>query len=108
MNGLTGEGEAVAETFADRGACPGGCRRRFPGGDDRPRSSFIGGVKEHRSMSGKPRLQLSDDAIALTDAQELVAVIVNGDDPRDLFECELGICRLDRKSVVEGQRVDLG
>ena len=44
-------------------------------------------------MSGKPRLQLSDDAVALADAQELVAVIVNGDDPRDLFERELGICR---------------
>jgi hypothetical protein len=44
-------------------------------------------------MSGKPRLQLSDDAVALADAQELIAVIVDGDDPRDLFECELGICR---------------
>jgi len=30
MNGLTGEGEAVAETFADRGAGLGGCRRWFP------------------------------------------------------------------------------
>ncbi|MGO9960418.1 MAG: hypothetical protein ACLP50_31325 [Solirubrobacteraceae bacterium] len=38
-------------------------------------------------------MQLSDDAVALADAQELVAVIVDGDDPRDLFECELGICR---------------
>src|ERR1700734_3773873 len=93
MNGLIGEGETVAETFADRGACPGGCRRWLPGRDDRPRSSLIGGVKEHRSMPGKPRLQLSDDAVALADAQELVAVIVDGDDPRDLFECELGICR---------------
>ena len=44
-------------------------------------------------MPGKPRLQLSDDAVTLADAQELVAVIVDGDDPRDLFECELGICR---------------
>src|SRR5580700_8993919 len=93
MNGLTGEGEAVAETFADRGACPGGHRRWLPRGDDRPRSGFVGRVKEDRPMSGKPHLQLSDDAVALADAEELVAVIVDGDDPRDLFECELGICR---------------
>jgi hypothetical protein len=39
-------------------------------------------------MSGKPRLQFSDDAVALADAQELDAVIVN-----DLFKCKLGICR---------------
>jgi hypothetical protein len=39
-------------------------------------------------MSGKPRLQFSDDVVALADAQELVAVIVN-----DLLVCELGICR---------------
>jgi len=44
-------------------------------------------------MPGKPRLQLSDDAVAFADAQELVAVIVDRDDPRDLFECDLGICR---------------
>lgn len=44
-------------------------------------------------------LQLSDDAVALADAQELVAVIVDGDDPRDLFECELGICRFGALQV---------
>ena len=38
-------------------------------------------------------MQLSDDAVTLANAEELVAVIVDGDDPRDLFECELGICR---------------
>jgi hypothetical protein len=42
MNGLPGEGQAAAETFADRGAGLGACRRWFPGGDDRPRSGFIG------------------------------------------------------------------
>ena len=44
-------------------------------------------------MSGKSRLQLSDDAVTLADAEELVAVIVDGDDPRDLFQCEFGMGR---------------
>jgi len=43
-------------------------------------------------MPGKPRLQLSDDAVGSPTPRNR-CVIVDGDDPRDLFECELGICR---------------
>ena len=88
---LTRAGEPGAVLLGDRVAHLGGLRRRSAGRDDRPCRRLVGGVEQHRTLTRVRPLQRADHRVTLADAEELLAVMVERQDPGHLGDHRAGV-----------------